>query len=134
MENQDQTEDATSSEGGGPYEFSEGDNLLFKGLALRMTALGFFLLVLATLGMPSLLSGDRLATVVALLYLVTGVWSFLTAYSVRSIVETEGNDISHLMLALRSLRRLLSLAVVLVLILLTLDARELLVNTFNRMF
>ena len=59
---------------------------------------------------------------------------YYTAYSVRSIVETEGKDISHLMLALGSLRRLLTLAVLLVLILLVLDARELLVSAFNRVF
>ena len=52
----------------------------------------------------------------------------------RSIVETEGQDISHLMFALRSMRNLLPLAVVLVLFLLTFDARELLTSVFDRFF
>lgn len=65
---------------------------------------------------------------------MTGAWTFSTAYSVRSIVETEGQDISHLMFALRSMRNLLSLAVVLVLFLLTFDARELLTSVFGEFF
>ena len=132
--NQDSAETVAHEASDGPYEFSDADNVLFKGLALRMSALGFFLLVLATLDMPALLRGDRTAAVVAFLYVVTGAWSFFTAYSVRSIVETEGKDISHLMLALKSLRRLLTLAVLLVVTLLALDARELLVSAFNRVF
>ena len=59
MENQDsaeaqdstETQDATEAdalpEPGGAYEFSDEDNVLFKGLATRMTALGFFLIALA---------------------------------------------------------------------------------------
>ena len=99
-----------------------------------MTALGFFLIALAALDMPALLRGEGMAALFAFLFAVTGAWTFYTAYSVRSIAETEGNDISHLMFALGSLRRLLSLAVVLVLILLTVDARELFVAAFDRVF
>lgn len=146
MENQDSTEakdstetrDATEADGlpepGGAYEFSDADNVLFKGLAARMTVLGFFLIALAALDMPALLRGEGMAALFAFLFTVTGAWTFYTAYSVRSIAETEGNDISHLMFALGSLRRLLSLAVVLVLILLTVDARELFVAAFDRFF
>ena len=134
MENQDSTEADTVAALGGPYEFSDEDNVLFKGLAARMTALGFFLIALAALDMPALLRGERMAALFAVLFSVTGAWTFHTAYSVRSIAETEGQDISHLMYALRSMRNLLSVAVVLVLVLLTFDARELLASVFERFF
>ena len=133
-QNQDSTATDTVAASGGPYEFSDEDNVLFKGLAARMTALGFFLIALAALDMPALLRGERMAALFAVLFLVTGAWTFHTAYSVRSIAETEGQDISHLMYALRSMRNLLSLAVVLVLVLLTFDARELLASVFDRFF
>ena len=133
-EAQDSSGADSSPEPGGPYEFSDEDNILFKGLATRMTALGFFLIALAALDMPALLRGEGMAALFAFLFSVTGAWSFYTAYSVRSTVETEGDDISHLMFALGSVRHLLSLAVVLVLILLVLDARELLVAPYDRFF
>jgi len=95
-----------------------------------MSALGFFLVVLALLDAPTLLNGDRRATLLAILYTVTGTWSFYTAYSVRSIVNTEGSDISHLMVALKSLRKLLTLTPVLVLILLILSSRAHLTTLF----
>ncbi len=134
MANKDSTETVGPPTPGAPYEFSDEDNVLFKGLALRMSSLGFFLLVLAALDMPALLRAEGRAVVVAILYMVTGAWSFLTAYSIRSIVETEGSDISHLLSALKSLRHLLTLAVVLVMILLALAAKGLLVTAFNRVF
>ncbi len=134
MENQDSTETVGPPTPGGSYEFSDEDNALFKGLALRMSSLGFFLLVLAALDMPALLRAEGRAVVVAILYTVTGAWSFYTAYSVRSIVGTEGSDIPHLLSALKSLRHLLTLAVVLVVILLALAAKGLLVTVINRVF
>ena len=131
MEDQGPTETPALPAAGGPYEFSDEGNTLFGGLALRMSSLGVFLLILALLDTPSILSGDGTATILAILYTVTGAWSFYTAYSVRSIVTTEGSDISHLMVALKSLRGLLTLTVVLVLILLVLGAGGYVVSLFN---
>jgi len=74
--NLDSPETAALEAPGGPYEFSDADNVLLKGLALRMSALGFFLLVLATLDMPALLRGDGTAALVAFLYAITGAWTF----------------------------------------------------------
>ncbi len=117
-----------------PYEFSDEDNVLFKGLAIRMSSLGFLLLILAALDMPSLLRGEGRAALMATLFAVTGAWSFYTAYSVRSIVETEGSDISHLMAALTSLLPLLTMGVVVVLILVVLATSGTLVSLYDRFF
>lgn len=134
MENQDSAETAGTPAPGGPYEFSDEDNVLFKGLAWRMSVLGFFLLVLATLNMPALLAMDGVATALAWLFTVTGAWSFFTAYSVRGIAQTEGHDISHLMKALNSVRHLLTLGVVLVVVLVSVAAKDILAAGYDKLF
>ena len=116
----------------GSYEFSAGENVLFKGLALRMSSLGFLLLVLAALDIPSLLNGNLTSAFMAVLFTVTGTWTFFTAYSVRSIVNTEGSDISHLMAALTSLLHLLTMGVILVVVLVGMSASGSVGNLLSR--
>ena len=131
MEHQDSAETVAPPTPGGPYEFTSKDNLLFKGLAVRMSSLGFFLLVLAALDMPALLRGEVESALVALLLAVTGTWSFFTANAVRNIVETEGSDISHLFVALKSLLHLLTIGVILVLVLMIVAGAEPLKTLFD---
>jgi hypothetical protein len=49
-----------------------------------------------------------------LIYLLVGVWTRQAAGSFRKIVDTQGNDISHLMSALSALNRMYSLVLTLI--------------------
>jgi hypothetical protein len=51
-----------------------------------------------------------------LIYLLVGVWTREAAGSFRKIVDTQGNDISHLMSALSALNRMYTLILTLILL------------------
>lgn len=121
-------QDGTSMETGtapaskGPYEFSPDDDGLLRGLSNRMFYLAVLLGVLALLGVPSILRGDAVTALVALLYIATGVLTFSAASTLRRVVSTDGSDTSDLMVALGSVNNLLTFVVILVTILLAVGA------------
>lgn len=98
------------------YEFTEAQNLTFGVLASRMKFLGILNLVFAVfIGLFAILalfsspltivvSGPQVAMLVVL-----GLWMMNASSSFRMIVETHGQDISHLMTAMDALRKLYNL-------------------------
>lgn len=89
------------------YEFNEEENHVFSSLARRMrfvglivTAIGGFSMVA---GLSTQISVSQL--IAAVVYLLIGIFTVSAATSFRKVVQTQGSDISHLMEALRSLRK-----------------------------
>ena len=98
------------------YEFNEAQNMTFGVLASRMKFLGILNLALAVLvGLFSVLalfaspltivvSGPQVAMLV-----VMGIWMVNASSSFRMIVDSHGQDITHLMTAMDALRKLYNL-------------------------
>jgi len=98
------------------YEFNEAQNMTFGVLASRMKFLGILNLALAVLvGLFSILalfaspltivvSGPQVAMLV-----VMGIWMVNASSSFRMIVDSHGQDITHLMTAMDALRKLYNL-------------------------
>jgi hypothetical protein len=89
------------------YEFSDEDNVVIQVLASRMNFVGLFALGVGIfvifLGalffhIASILSGS--------LYAVIGIWTHRAGHSFHNITATRGNDLRHLMHAIRDLQRL----------------------------
>ena len=102
------------------YEFTAEQNETFTKLAKSMNFVGVFFLVAVGLQLtmalvsivkdPSAIIGLIVPTVInVLLYGALGIWTRNAAKSMQQIVETEGDDISHLMIGIESLARLYSL-------------------------
>ncbi len=98
------------------YEFSPAQNETIRVLASRMKFVGIFYIVIAVLfGVCGLLALFFLPPVglvyclVTVLYLLIGIWTNNASSSFKMIVETKGSDITHLMSALESLRKLYNL-------------------------
>jgi hypothetical protein len=101
----------------GGYEFSESQNVVFRGLAQAMSFVGLFYLVgggilglaaIVTLagGAPaSALSGG----VQAAFLLPVGLWTRRAARAASAITTSQGNDVDHLMAAMEELRRVYGL-------------------------
>lgn len=98
------------------YEFTEAQNLTFGVLASRMKFLGilnlvfavfiglFAILVLFSSPLTIVVSGPQVA-----MFVVLGLWMMNASSSFRMIVETHGQDITHLMTAMDALRKLYNL-------------------------
>ncbi len=86
------------------YEFTQDENKTITSAVRPMTlaALGWPLLGLCGLG-AALMSQDYWVILSSVLFIVLGVSLFATARSLRSVVETEGDDVRHMMSAMRSM-------------------------------
>ncbi len=99
------------------YEFSVEENSLIADLAGKMKGVAVFLYLLGTVGMlGTVASGWRsrfdLAIVLILgtaFLFAVATWTFWAGKSFRKIVDTEGHDIPHTMVALAQLRRFYTL-------------------------
>jgi hypothetical protein len=93
------------------YEFKTNENRIIGQLASKMHFVGLFLL---TMGL--LIIGIGVAVVFHVgpiisgtLACVVGLWTQRASMSFKNVVQTEGDDITHLMDALDDLRKLYSL-------------------------
>jgi hypothetical protein len=113
---------------GEEFEFNDSHNLVFDGLARWMKLAGVVEIGLgAVYLLPAIMNLMVLNTppvVVALLHIVVmttmGLWTIKAGGSIREIVDTEGDDIRHLMDGLGSLKRLFLLQGVVFLLLIAL--------------
>jgi hypothetical protein len=94
------------------YEFTSRENQVIGKLAKSMGYLGY---VLVTFGVVILVIGvfNHHAGMVlsSIGFVCTGIFTLTAAGSFRNVVETKGDDISHLMAALEHLRRATSVLV-----------------------
>ncbi len=98
------------------FEFSEEQNTVIKSLSAAMRWVGAVLLVVgalqclggilnaATGGLPNLLQG--------IICIIFAVFTYRAADAFRRIVDSVGEDVTHLMVALNSLRSLYRLQVI----------------------
>ena len=109
------------------YEFNAHQNSIIRALALKMKYVGFIYVFAG--GLMALVSVVALFLKpwFGLFYLcvfapqvLIGVWNIKAANSFGFVVTTAGNDIQHLMNALRSLRKLYTLMFWVVVLALTL--------------
>ncbi len=96
------------------YEFDAAENEVIGGLASAMRFVGVVFIVLGILeSLGGVVVGVNLAAMIRLgqgvLLIVIGGWLIGGAGSFRDVVNTEGNDISHMMAALRKLRSVFTL-------------------------
>jgi hypothetical protein len=92
------------------YEFKASENRIIGQLAWKMNFVGLFLLanglLIIAIGIGVFHAGPIIS---GTLTCVVGLWTQRASVSFRSVVDTEGHDISHLMKALDDLRKLYSL-------------------------
>jgi hypothetical protein len=105
------------------YEFSQGENRVFVGLARRARSVGFWFIVYGAIlllsfvnGVLPLLRPDRPVAhidfgnlISGLIFLMVGIWSRRSATGFDAVAKTSGGDIGHLMGALKDLSRLYGL-------------------------
>jgi hypothetical protein len=91
------------------YEFDMTENEVIDGLSRSMSFVGIIMMVFG--GLIVIAGVVNLPRAVALLeigqgvvMILIGAWLASAARSFRDMVRTEGNDITHLMAALRKLR------------------------------
>jgi hypothetical protein len=93
------------------YEFKPNENKIIGQLASKMHFVGLFLLAVGLLiiaiGVAVVFHAGPIIT--GALACVVGLWTQRASASFKSVVQTEGKDISHLMDALDDLRKLYSL-------------------------
>ncbi len=98
------------------YEFSYSENAVLGNLGSKMSVVGLFML---GIGLFFFVSGivrwtqshdlDVGLLFLSLLFIVVGIWTHRAGREFRSVAETEGKDISHLMGALTNLLKLYTL-------------------------
>jgi len=98
------------------YEFSAQENETIQVLATRMKFVGIFNIVIGVLYGASGLVFLLVQPLALLLYLpvvgmlvLVGLWTNSASSSFKMIVQTEGQDIMHLMSALGQMRKLYNL-------------------------
>lgn len=105
------------------FEFTPEQNEIMAALSRRMRLVGIVLIVfgilgivvgLATFGHKGLAGAG--ATIQGIINLLLGIWLSRSATSFRKIATTQGQDINHLMEALRQLAKFFGLQYVLILI------------------
>jgi hypothetical protein len=101
------------------YEFNETQNQVISNLAHKMKFVSFFLVAIALLklGFAIVLFTQQMnyvapldGLITGMIYLLLGIWGIKAAGSFQQVVDTEGNDIDHLMNALGNLKNVVSLA------------------------
>jgi hypothetical protein len=92
------------------YEFQPSENALISNLAWKMHFVGLFSI---SIGLLTILIGGVMFHIGPILTgtysALLGLWTQRASMSFKSIVETQGNDVSHLLHALEDLRKLYSL-------------------------
>jgi hypothetical protein len=93
------------------YEFKPGENRIIGQLASKMHFVGLFLLAMGLLVIAiGVVVVFHIGPIISgTLACVVGLWTQRASTSLQSVVQTEGNDMSHLMDALDDLRKLYSL-------------------------
>jgi hypothetical protein len=91
------------------YEFNSSENASFSSLASSMKIVAIIMMIFGAISVLNILAGDIGSALVGSLYIVIGVWTKGAAQSIQNIVNTEGNDIDHLMNAVKDLNKLYSL-------------------------
>jgi hypothetical protein len=91
------------------YEFDINENEVIDGLSRSMNFVGIIMMVFGGLivlaGVVNLPRGVALLQIgQGVVMILIGAWLAGAARSFRDMVRTEGNDITHLMAALRKLR------------------------------
>ena len=129
------------------YEFGTEDNDIISGVASNMGFVGTALIVLGTLivlgALAALYShvGRHDLLISGVILIILGVLTLNVARSMRSIVETEGNDIALLRVAMANLSRLyaiqkwiliISIALVFLVLLVTLGILGVAISGFER--
>jgi hypothetical protein len=95
-----------------PYEFTAEQNAIVAALGTKMQFVG---LVVLALGVVAVLTGfsrskyDARPILAGVLYALIGFWTSRAGSQFRSIADTRGHDVSHLMAALVDLRKLYTL-------------------------
>jgi hypothetical protein len=74
-----------------------------------MKIVAIIMMIFGAISVLNILAGDIGSALVGSLYIVIGVWTKSAAQSIQNIVNTEGNDIDHLMNAVKDLNKLYSL-------------------------
>jgi hypothetical protein len=98
------------------YEFSHLEDTVIGSLGSKMSFVGLFML---GIGLFFFISGivrwaqrhdlDVSLLFLSLLFIVVGIWTHRAGREFRSVAETQGRDISHLMTALANLLKLYTL-------------------------
>lgn len=98
------------------YEFTMAQNDILRALAIKMKYVGFIYVFIGSLGGLISLIALFIKPVYGLFYLLLltpqlliGAWNISAANSFGQIVFTKGHDITHLMSALASLRKMYTL-------------------------
>lgn len=98
------------------YEFTPEQDKTIGDLAGKMGFVGAFLLAMTTLGLIQVGVAawkyrrfDSFAALNALLYGCIAIWTLAASGAFAAVVTTAGRDVSHLMDALSSLRKMYSL-------------------------
>ncbi|WP_019501575.1 hypothetical protein [Pseudanabaena sp. PCC 6802] len=103
------------------YEFNDSENSIFADVATKMRAVGFISMFFGSVGAVLSLfllsqAKEPRATHQAILgiiqggyFLLIGTWTSNAGSSFKQIVDSRGKDISNLMDAMRSLRKLYTL-------------------------
>jgi len=105
------------------YEFSELENKTISRCASWVTALGIITLVHGTLKVVAAIQlffadNNTVLTegIKAAYYLAVGVAFFLGGLALKRVVDTEGDDVPHMMNALRSVDRAFTFRIIAVVV------------------
>lgn len=98
------------------YEFSFAENETIARLGSKMSFVGLFMLGIGLFffvsGIVRWIQSRNLEVsllFLALLFIVVGIWTHRSGREFLKVAETEGNDVSHLMLALSNLLKFYTL-------------------------
>jgi hypothetical protein len=98
------------------YEFTYSENTIIGNLGSKMSFVGLFMLGIGLFFFGSGLIRwgqshdlDVGQLFLSLLFIVFGIWTHRAGREFRSVAETQGKDISHLMVALANLLKLYTL-------------------------
>jgi len=98
------------------YEFNYSENSIIANLGSKMSFVGLFMLGIGLFFFVSVIirwvKSDHLEVAlvfISLLFIVIGIWTHRAGREFRSVAESHGKDISHLMEALGNLLKLYTL-------------------------
>jgi len=98
------------------YEFNYSENSIIGNLGSKMCFVGLFMLGIGLFFFVSVIIRwvksfhlEVALLFLTLLFIVVGIWTHRAGREFRSVAETQGKDISHLMIALGNLLKLYTL-------------------------
>ena len=93
-----------ASAASGQYEFSYSENAVIRSLGSKMSFVGLFMLGIGLFFFVSVIVRwieihelEVALLFLSLLFIVVGIWTHRAGREFRSVAETQGKDISHLM-------------------------------------